>query len=143
MTPALDMLFAFGIDPADGQLPSDQLRLAAAGIFPLSKQARAQLDVALITTFRCRRAPASTAAAGRHRTRQMHAETLSIYCTAAVRHKRGRRAQPPARPPARRRCAYRPAKRRSAREAGPGSSVGQRTSKRTVDVPAFVIDKYR
>jgi ergothioneine biosynthesis protein EgtB len=80
-TPALDTLFAFGIDPVDGQLPGDQpsdwppLR----EFFRYREQARARLDAALqgnaSAADETARLDQLLNVAIEHR--QMHAETLS------------------------------------------------------------------
>ena len=149
--PALDTLFAFGIDPVDGQLPSDQPSdwPPLQEFFGYREQARARLDAALPhDDFNAGEAPRIDQllnVAIEHR--QMHAETLSyLLHQMPFGHKRG--------PDVHRRSTSRivtpgtvtipagkttPGASRSSGEFGWDNEF----EAHTVDVPAFAIDKYK
>jgi len=149
--PALDTLFAFGIDPVDGQLPSDQPSdwPPLQEFFRYREQARAQLDAALhrddFQTDETPRIDQLLSVAIEHR--QMHAETLSyLMHRMPFDHKCGADAH------------SHPAPRTLVPETvsipagktmlGASSSSGEfgwdnEFEAHAVEVPAFVIDKYK
>ena len=149
LQPDLDALFAFGIDPVDGKLPGDQ----ASDWPPLEKffryreQTRAQLDAVL---DECDSGANETVdrllnVAIEHR--QMHAETLSyLMHRMPFDHKRGSGAlsQPPARavPVAN---VHIPAGTTTLGASRSSGTFGwdNEFEAQHVDVPAFVIDKYK
>ncbi|HEX6832736.1 MAG TPA: SUMF1/EgtB/PvdO family nonheme iron enzyme [Rudaea sp.] len=141
----LDRLFAFGIDPVDGNLPSDQPSdwPPLEVFFRYRDEVRAQLDDALM----------ADAAAAIDRLlhvaiehREMHAETLSYLLHQlpfAMKQGRGQRAAPST-PPAPETVRIPAGNAR----LGLASSSGEfgwdnEFEAHTVDVPAFAIDRYK
>jgi ergothioneine biosynthesis protein EgtB len=159
--PALDTLFAFGIDPVDGQLPSDQPSdwPPLDEFYRYREQARAQLDAALdhvpldqaaldqdaLDADRAGRIDQLLHVAIEHR--QMHAETLSyLLHQLPFDSKRGADAHSD---PARRSPAPETVRIPAGKTMlGASISSGQfgwdnEFEAHAVDVPAFVIDQYK
>jgi ergothioneine biosynthesis protein EgtB len=148
---ALDTLFAFGIDPVDGQLPSDQPDdwPPLQEFFRYREQARARLDDALHRDDSAgdegTRLDQLLHVAIEHR--QMHAETLSYLLHQMPfdhKHGSGSHSQP----------APRIIMPETARIPAGQTMLGAKSSSgefgwdnefeaHTIEVPAFVIDKYK
>ena len=146
--PALDTLFAFGIDPVDGQLPSDRPSdwPPLDEFFRYREHARALLDVGLdLDAPGTDRIDRLLHVAIEHRL--MHAETLSyLLHRLPFDRKRGTyaRAEPATQPPMLE-MLHIPAGKTM---LGARSSSGQfgwdnEFEAHAVDVPAFVIDKHK
>jgi ergothioneine biosynthesis protein EgtB len=149
--PALDTLFAFGIDPVDGQLPSDQPSdwPPVQDFFRYREQARGRLDATLQRDGSARDQPSRIDqllnVAIEHR--QMHAETLSYLLHQMPfdhKHDSGARSEP----------AQRAVVPTTVRIPAGETTLGARSSSGefgwdnefeafSVHVPAFVIDKYK
>ncbi|HSE13426.1 MAG TPA: SUMF1/EgtB/PvdO family nonheme iron enzyme [Rudaea sp.] len=149
--PALDALFAFGIDPVDGQLPSDEPSdwPPLQEFFRYREQARARLDAALhrddLAGSEGTRLDQLLHVAIEHR--QMHAETLSyLMHRMPFDHKRGSDALGE---PAPRYIVPQtvdiPAGKTTLGASRSSGEFGwdNEFEAHTVDVPAFVIDKYK
>lgn len=146
--PALDTLFAFGIDPVDGQLPSDRPSdwPPLDEFFRYRERARELLDIGLdLDAPGTDRIDRLLHVAIEHRL--MHAETLSyLLHRLPFDRKRGTyaRAQPATQPPMLE-MLHIPAGKTM---LGARSSSGQfgwdnEFEAHAVDVPAFVIDKHK
>lgn len=149
--PALDTLFAFGIDPVDGQLPSDQPTdwPPLQQFFDYRERTRARLDAALHRdgsgSDEAARFDQLLHVAIEHR--QMHAETLSyLLHQLPFDHKRtlGTRARPAHRT-VRPETVHIPA---GTTALGASSASGEfgwdnEFEAHAVDVPAFDIDKHK
>ena len=149
--PALDTLFAFGIDPVDGQLPGDQPSdwPPLQAFFRYRERARARLDATLhrdaFDADETSRIDQLLNVALEHR--QMHAETLSyLLHQMPFDRKRGSDAD---RQPAPRALVPETASIRAGETMlGASSSSGEfgwdnEFEAFSVHVPAFVIDKYK
>lgn len=149
-TPELDRLFAFGIDPVDGRLPSDQPSdwPHLEEFFRYRRRTRARLDAAL------RPGDAGTDAAFRldellevaieHR--QMHAETLSyLLHQLPFAHKRGREPHAPSARAVTPQTVAIPAGSTTLGASRRSGAFGwdNEFEAHRVDVPAFAIDKYK
>jgi ergothioneine biosynthesis protein EgtB len=149
--PALDALFAFGIDPVDGQLPSDRPSdwPPVEEFFLYRDQARGKLDAALH-----RDDLAGDNGAGFDQLlhvaiehRQMHAETLSyLLHQMPFEHKRESEVQ--GQPASRTVVPAAVSLPAGTTTLGASSSSGKfgwdnEFEARAIDVPTFVIDKYK
>lgn len=149
--PALDTLFAFGIDPVDGQLPSDQPAAwpPLHEFFRYREQARIQLDAALHRENsgidESARIDQLLSVAIEHR--QMHAETLSyLLHRMPFDCKRGAAADPqPARHVVVPESVSIPAGEATLGASSLSGLFGwdNEFEAHAVEVPAFEIDKYK
>jgi ergothioneine biosynthesis protein EgtB len=149
--PALDTLFAFGIDPVDGQLPSDQPSdwPPLQDFFRYREQVRARLDAALqsdeVDDAETARIEQLLNVAIEHR--QMHAETLS-YLLHQMPFDQKRAAGAYATPAPHVVAPETVSIGAGKTTLGASSSSGafgwdNEFEAHVVDVPAFVIDKYK
>jgi ergothioneine biosynthesis protein EgtB len=149
--PALDALFAFGIDPVDGELPGDQPSdwPPLESFFRYREHARAQLDAALDCgdegTHEVSRIDRLLNVAIEHR--QMHAETLS-YLMHRMPFNQKRGADAPSGPVTRGaipEIVHIPAGTTALGASRSSGAFGwdNEFEVHRVDVPAFVIDKYK